>query len=158
MNHDAMKHEAISQIVFDERYAVPADQTAPQLFRQLPLATYYCDELVDVMATAYLVAVLESLCLREMYRHIDTEKETVVGAAIDCWHSAPVPAGALLRLTGWVESMGDSEVTFRMQAQDEHEHVCEASIRLAVVLRERIEQHITRKKEAIERRQLFLAA
>ncbi len=158
MNHNTLNHEAISQIVFDERYAVPVDQTAQRLFRQLPLATGYSSHLVDAMATAYLIAVLESICLREVHLHIDQEHETVVGASVDCRHCAPVPAGAVLRLSGWVEQMGDSEVTFRMQAQDEQECVCEASIRLVIVHREQIARRITRKKEAIERRQLFLAA
>lgn len=158
MNHDDMKQEAISQIVFDEHYAVPADQTALQLFRQLPLAANYCEHLVDAMATAYLIAVLESICLREVHLHIDREQETVVGASIECWHCAPVLAGAILRVSGWVERMGDSEVTFRMEAQDEHERVCEASVRLVILRRDQIAGHLTRKKEAIERRQLFLAA
>jgi fluoroacetyl-CoA thioesterase len=158
MNHDDMKQEAISQIVFDEHYAVPGDQTALQLFRHLPLASDYCGQLVDAMATAYLIAVLESICLREVHLHIDQEQETVVGTAVDCRHCALVPAGAMLRVSGWVEQMGDSEVTFRMQAQDEHERVCEASIRLVIVRRDQIAGRITRKREAIERRQLFLAA
>ena len=157
LRDDAMNREAISQIVFDEHYAVPVDQETRQLFRHLPSATNNCSHLVDAMPTAYLIAVLESICLREMHRHIDADHETVVGSAIDCRHCAPVPAGALLRVSGWVERVVDGEATFRMLAQDEHERVCEATIRIAIVRRDQILPRITHKKEAIERRQLFLA-
>ena len=66
--------------------------------------------------------------------------------------------GALLRVSGWVEGIAENEVTFRVQVQDEQEQVCEASIRLAILQRERIAQRITRKREAIVRRELYRAA
>ena len=67
-------------------------------------------------------------------------------------------SAAKLDRHGWVDGVADNEVTFLAQAQDEQEQVCEASIRLAILQRARVAQRITRKREAIERRELYRAA
>jgi predicted thioesterase len=157
MDGQIANYQQISQIVFDERYAVPLNQTARLLFSEFPPTADGAD-LVDAMATAYLIAMFESICTRELQAFIDPRSETVTEVVVECSHRAPVAKGALLRVSGWVEGIAEDEVTFRVQAQDEQEQVCEASIRLAIVQRAGIAQRITRKREAIKRRELFLAA
>jgi predicted thioesterase len=158
MRRKAVNCEAVSQIAFDERYAVPVDQTAPLLFSEFPATADGPAGPVDAMATAYLIAMLESICTRELRGFIDPRCETVTGLVVECRHRAPVAKGALLRVSGRVEGIAENEVTFRVQAQDEQEQVCEASIRLAILQRDDIALRIARKCEAIERRELFLGA
>lgn len=149
-----MKHCEISEILVCEQYVVPAEQTAQKLFRSLPHGKPYADRMIDAMATGYLVAVLESICAREIQRHLDPDEETVVGASVECRHCAPIPPGAILRVVGWVIGVGDHEATFWAQASDEEEVVCEVQIRFAVVRRARMERKIQRKCEAIGRREM----
>ena len=153
-----MNHEILSQIVFDEKHLVSEEESAPSLFRQLPEGRGYADRLVDAMATCHLIALLESLCLREVHGHLDAGTEVVMGNAIQCNHCAPIPRGTLLRVTGWVEGIGDREPTFRVQAHDAREQVCDGTIRLRFARRSEIARRIERKCEAIARRELFLAA
>lgn len=153
-----MNHCEISQLFFRETYLVPADQTVQRLFRGLPHGHGYADRMVDAMATGYLVAVLESICVREMQIHLDQEEETVVGSSVRCRHNAPIPPGALLTINGWVVGIGDHEATFWVQASDEQEVVCEGEIRFAVVRRLQMNKKIRSKCDAIERRQLFAEA
>ncbi len=87
-----MNHEAVSQIFFQESHDVSADQTAQNLFRLLAEGSAYADRLVDAMATGYLLALLESLCLREMHRYLDDEEEIVVGRSAR-WSSRPESSG-----------------------------------------------------------------
>lgn len=158
MDRQTANYQAIGQIVFDERYAVPLEQTAPLLFSEFPSTADSTANLVDAMTTAYLIAMLESICMRELRGFVDPHSETVVGVVVECRHRAPVARGALLRVSGWVEGVAENEVTFRVQAQDEQEQICEGSIRLAILQRARIAQHIARKQKAIERRDLYRAA
>jgi len=153
-----MNHEILSQIVFEERHLVSAEESAPNLFRRLPQGRGYADRLLDAMATCHLVALLESLCLREVHAYLDADAEVVVGNAIQCHHCAPIPRGTMLRISGWVQGIGEREVTFRVQAFDEHEQVCDGTIRLVLVPRGEIARRLERKCEAIARRELFLAA
>jgi hypothetical protein len=64
-------HQGVSEIFFEESYTVPADQTAKSLFSRLPHGSEYAERLIECLATGYLVAVIESICIREMQQHVD---------------------------------------------------------------------------------------
>jgi hypothetical protein len=65
MDRRTVNYDAISRIVFDERYAVPLDQTAPLVFGECPPGADGAAGPGDAMAIAYLIAMLESICTRE---------------------------------------------------------------------------------------------
>lgn len=60
--------------------------------------------------------------------------------------------GSSLRLRGWLERMGERSATFRVQACDTDELVCEAAVTLVALLRTVIETRIAAKREALQRR------
>ena len=151
-----MNHFGVSQICFRENYTVPAEQTARRLFQLLPHGKAYAECLIDAMATGYLVAVLESICLREMQWHLNADEETVVGASVQCHHRGPILPGAVINVTGWVEGLGDHDATFRVQAQDDNEQVCDGTIRFSVVRRELMQRRIDHKCKAIAQRELLV--
>ena len=153
-----MNHCSISQILFSETYVVPAEQTSQHMFGTLPHGKSYSDRLLNAMANGYLVAVLESICARELQAHLDHTEETIVVSSMQCQHRAPIPPGALITIDGWVTCIGDHEASFWVRASDEQEIVCEGEIRFAIVKRAQMERKIQRKCEAIGRRQLFATA
>jgi len=157
MTCETTHSDAMSRIVFDKRYAISGTQPARPMV-ELPDSEKGSGGSPDAVATAYLIALLELICMRELERFIDRADETMVGTAVDCRHCAPVAAGAVLRVSGWVERVNGDEVRFRVQAQDEQERVCEGSICLTIVPRDRIGLRILRKREAIARRELFVGA
>lgn len=145
-----MNHQGVSEIFFEESYAVPADQTAKSLFARLPHGSGYADRLIECLATGYLVAVIESICIREMQQHVDAATEVVVGRTIRIDHCGPIPPGSPLRLRGWFERMGERSATFRVQAHDAHEVVCEATVTLVAAQRAQMESRIAAKVLALE--------
>jgi fluoroacetyl-CoA thioesterase len=145
-----MNQQGVSQIFFEETYSVPADQTARALFSQLQHGRAYAEQMIECLATAYLLAVVESICVREMQLHVDAAAQVVVGRCVRIEHRGPVPPGAPLRLRGWVEGLGGRSVTFRVQAFDDHEIVCEASITLVVMKRASMESRIAAKVDALQ--------
>jgi len=153
-----MNREAVSQLFFDEGYVVPAGLCAQRLFREMPQGAALAHRLIDVMATSWLIATLESACVRELQPYVDPVTQAVVLAEVTCRHRGPAPAGLRLRLVGWVERMGESDVSFFVHAQDETETVCDGSIRLAIVRRVEIERVLERKRVAVARAALFAAA
>ena len=72
---NSMNHQGISEISFEETYNVPPEQTARALFSRLPHGSDYAQKLIECLATGYLVAVVESICIREMQRHVDAISE-----------------------------------------------------------------------------------
>lgn len=145
-----MNHQGVSEIFFEESYTVPADQTAKSLFARLPHGSGYAERLIECLATGYLVAVVESICIREMQQHVDAVAEVVVGRSIRIDHRGPIPPGSPLRLRGWLERLGDWSATFRVQALDAHEVVCEATVTLVAVQRAQMESRIATKVLALQ--------
>ncbi len=143
-----MNHQGVSEIFFEESYTVPADQTAKSLFARLPHGTGYAERLIECLATGYLVAVIESICIREMQLHVDAA-EVVVGRTIRIDHRAPIPPGIPLRLRGWLERLGERSATFRVEAHDANELVCEATVTLVAAQRAAMESRIAAKVAAL---------
>lgn len=145
-----MNHQGVSQIFFEESYTVPADQTARSLFERLPHGYEYAQKMIECLATGYLVAVLESICIREVQQQVDPLVEVVVGRTIRIEHRAPIPPGSPLQLSGWVQTLSERSVTFCVQAFDDHEMVCEAAVTLVVVRRASMELRIATKVSALQ--------
>lgn len=140
-----MNHQQVSEICFEETYTVPSDQTARSLFTRLPHGKHYAETLIECLATGYLIAVVESICIREMHRQIDPAVEVVVGKTIHLDHCGPIPPGATIRLQGWVERLGRRSATFCIQASDDHELVCDAKVTLVAADRASLESKIATK-------------
>jgi fluoroacetyl-CoA thioesterase len=147
--HILMNHQGVSEIFFEETYSVPPEQTARALFSRLPHGSDYAERLIECLATGYLVAVVESICIREMQRHVDAATEVVVGRTVQMEHKGPIPPGSSLKLRGWVEGLGERSATFCVQASDAHEVVCESSVTLVAAQRASMESRIAAKVGAL---------
>lgn len=140
-----MDHQRISEICFAETYVVPSHQTARSLFTRLPHGQAYAETLIECIATGYLIAVIESICIKAMQEHIDPAAEVVVGRSIRIEHCGPVPPGATMRVSGWVEQIGNRSACFRVTVHDDHERVCEGQVTLVAAKRALIESRIAGK-------------
>jgi fluoroacetyl-CoA thioesterase len=76
-------------------YPVTVERTVPHL---LPESEAFA-AMPQVLATGYLVGVVEWTCMRALAGHLD-EGEQTLGVHIDVSHLAPTPAGA----TVWVSA------------------------------------------------------
>lgn len=150
LSQHTMDHQRVSEICFDEVYVVPSDQTARALFTRLPHGRGYASTLIECFATGYLIAVVESICIREMQRHIDSTVEVPVGHNIQIVHCGPIPSGATIRLSGWVEQLGTRSATFCVRAYDDHELVCDGKVTIVAADRLSIESRIATKVSSLQ--------
>ena len=141
-----MNEQNISQIAFEEACTVDPHQTAKQLFARLTHGSAYAHQLLDGLATGYLIALVESVCIREVLRHMDPATEVIVGSAVNIQHRAPVPPGKQIWIRGWTTQLGERKTTFAVQAFDDHEVVCEGTLTLVVASRDAIEERLARKR------------
>lgn len=133
------------EISFEEVCTVDADQTARRLFARLSHGSAYAGRMVEGLATGYLVAIVESICIREMLREMSLTTEVIVGAAVDIRHRAPVPPGKQVWLRGRTTHLGERKATFAVQACDAQEIVCEGVMTFVATSRERIESRLAWK-------------
>lgn len=140
-----MNEQGMSEISFEEVFTVDPDQTARSLFTRLEHGRAYAERLLEGLATGYLIALVESVCIREMLRHLDPITEVIVGSAVNIQHRAPVPPGKQVWLRGWTSQLGERKTTFSVQAFDDHEVICEGTLTLMAASRETIERRLARK-------------
>jgi len=139
-----MNQPGVNQIFFEESHVVPIEH-ARWLGSQECGDDGRPESELRCVATSDLVAVIESVCVRQMQVHIDAAIQIAASRTIRVDHRGPVPAGSLLRLRGWVDLLGGRSVTFRVQGFDDHELVCEALVTLMVMRRASMESRIAAK-------------
>lgn len=140
-----MNEQGLSAITFEEVCTIAPNQTARSLFTRLEHGCAYAEHLLEGLATSYLIALVESVCIREMLEHLDPITEVIVGRAVNIQHCAPVPPGKQIWLRGWTSRIGERRATFQIQAFDDHEVICDGTLTLVAAPRQEIERRLARK-------------
>lgn len=140
-----MNEQGLSTIAFEEVCTIAPNQTARSLFTRLEHGRVYAEHLLEGLATGYLIALVESVCIREMLEHLDPVTEVIVGRAVNIQHRAPVPPGKQIWLRGWTSRIGERKATFEIQAFDDHEVVCDGTLTLVAASRQDLERRLALK-------------
>lgn len=128
-----MKHEPISQLCFVEQFGVQGTHTARALFEGLPFAGGYARRLPEVLASAALLAQLESICIAALEPHIDWPQERVLGRAMRMEHCGAARVDEVVQVSGFVSSLGDRSVQFHVEARVGTRTVARGTLSFAVV-------------------------
>ena len=105
---------------FDWRYTVPARATVPQLYHD----TLFCHDMPDVLATGYLVGMMELACLNGMRDYLDWPREQSLGTMVNFQHLAPTPPGMDVRIEVNVLEVDGRRVCFQVDAWDAFDKIC----------------------------------
>lgn len=108
---------------FEWRYTVPARATVPQLYRDTP----FCLDMPDVLATGYMVGMMELACVHGMMPFMDWPREQSLGTMVNFKHFAPTPPGMTLHVKGEVTEVDGRRVVFKVEAWDDVERICEGT-------------------------------
>jgi fluoroacetyl-CoA thioesterase len=108
---------------FEWSYTVPARATVPQLYQD----TAFCRDMPDVLATGYMVGMMELACVNGMMPYMDWPREQSLGTMVSFVHFAPTPPGMTLRIKGEVTAVEGRRVRFKVEAWDDVERICEGT-------------------------------
>jgi fluoroacetyl-CoA thioesterase len=114
------------------KYVVPEERTAPCL---LPESGHF-RVLPAVLATGYLVGIVEWACMSVLNGHLDRGEQTL-GIHVDLSHEAPTPPGSLLVVEATLDAIDGNRLTFSVHAFDEAATVCRGIHRRAVIQADR---------------------
>lgn len=106
---------------FEWRYTIPRRASVPELYHDTP----FCRDMPEVLATGYLVGMMELACLHGLMSFVDWPREQSLGTMVEFRHLAPTPPGMTLTIRGEVLEVDGRRVRFRVEAWDEMEKVCE---------------------------------
>lgn len=136
-----MSPELIPGLRFEWSYTVPARASVPQLYHD----TAFCRDMPDVLATGYMVGMMELACIHGMMPYMDWPREQSVGTMVSFEHVAATPPGMTLRIEGEVLEVDGRRVRFKVQAWDDVERICEGTHERVVIDPERFNARMARK-------------
>lgn len=124
-------------------YTVDADRTAPAL---LPESEHFAD-LPPILATGYLLALVEWAWMRAIDGHLDPDEQTL-GVHIELSHTAPTPIGAQVTIDVELTSVEGRQLVFDVHAHDDAATITRGTHQRAVINRPRFDARLaTRRKD-----------
>jgi fluoroacetyl-CoA thioesterase len=109
-----MKSSLQPGLTFQFRFMVPENKTVPHLF---PESSEF-QVMPKVLATGFMVGLIEWACIRAINPHIDWPREQTVGTGITLTHSAATPPGLLVTVHGKLEMVEGRKLVFSFSAED----------------------------------------
>jgi fluoroacetyl-CoA thioesterase len=126
---------------FEWKYTVPPRATVPQLYHD----TLFCLDMPDVLATGYMVGMMELACVNGIMPYMDWPREQSLGTMVSFEHMAATPRGMTLTIKGEVTAVEGRRVRFKVEAWDEVDRICEGIHERCVIDRARFEAKIADK-------------
>ena len=109
-------------------YLVPVERTVPYL---LPESDHFA-AMPPVLATGYLVGIVEWTCMRALNGHLEDGEQTL-GVHVDLSHQAPTPPGSTLTVEVELSAVDGRRLTFTVHAYDDAATVCRGTHDRAVI-------------------------
>lgn len=118
-----MKDSLKPGLTFDFRYVVPENRTVPFLLAE----SSEFQEMPKVLATGFMVGLIEWACIQGINPHLDWPREQTVGTAVNFTHSAATPPGLTVTVKGRLESVEGRKLTFSVSAHDGIDEISQGS-------------------------------
>lgn len=133
-------------ITFEWLYVVPPRATVPNLYADVP----GCVDMPDVLATGYLVGILECACVQMLLDYLDDPHEQSLGTMVHFTHLAATPPGMAVRVKGRLDRIDGRRLYFSLSAWDGEEKISEGTHERTVVDSQRF-------RDAVEAKRLRMA-
>jgi fluoroacetyl-CoA thioesterase len=109
-----MKDTLKPGLTFQFRYKVPKDKTVPCLLPESPEFQL----MPEVLATGFMVGLIEWACIQAVNLYLDWPKEQTVGIGINVTHSAATPPRLTVTVKVKLERVEGRKLTFSISADD----------------------------------------
>jgi len=121
-------------------YTVSAANTVPHL--AMDRSTF--DDIPEVLATAYMVVMMEGACTKLLRPHLDAN-EGSLGIAVNVTHIAATLPGQTVTVTATIEKVEGRKVAFRVSAHDGLDKIGEGTHTRAIVPWDRFKAGVAAK-------------
>jgi fluoroacetyl-CoA thioesterase len=95
-------------MTFEFRYKVPEEKTVPHLFPDIEEGTV----MPRILATGYMVGLLEFACIKFINPHIDWPRQQTVGVHVNVTHTAATPPGMTVTVKGRLDKVDGRKLGF----------------------------------------------
>ncbi len=112
-----METELKSGLEYVFEYIVKDDETVPNLFKQAE----ELKQMPKVLASAYMIGLVEWACIQLINKHINWPSEQSVGTGFNLSHIAATPVGFKVSIKVVLEKVEGRKLTFNVEVSDQHE-------------------------------------
>jgi fluoroacetyl-CoA thioesterase len=130
-----MKKSLVPGVVGQARHRVVTENLVSSRWAGMP----------PVLATPWLLAILETAAIEALSPHLDAG-EASVGVAFDFEHLAPTPCGDVVAATAKVTAVDGKRVTLELEASDSREPIARGRHVRAVIDLDRFRQRLKEKQ------------
>ena len=123
------------------RYRVPESKTVPRIYEEA--ADFQL--MPRVLATGYLVALVEWACIELIKPHLDWPAEQSLGTHVDLSHTAATPPGLTVEIRARLEGVEGRKLTFAVSAHDGVDAITEGRHERHVIDAARFESRVKSK-------------
>src|SRR6266536_4961991 len=127
-----MKPSLRAGLTFTFRYQVPENKTVPHLYPESDLF----QAMPRVLATGYLVGLIEWACIEAMRPHLDAGEQSV-GTDVRITHTAATPPGLTVTVEVRVEKVEGRRLAFAVSAHDGIDPIAEGTHERFIIDQER---------------------
>ena len=138
-----MKETLQEGMVFEFKYAVPENKTVPSLYPE----SEEFQKMPNVFATGFMVGLFEWACIRAIKPYLDYPQEQTVGIHISVSHIAATPPGLSITVKGRLDKIEGHKLSFSIEANDGIEKISEGSHDRFIILTEKFNQKVDKKKK-----------
>ncbi len=118
-----MKNSLSPGLTFDFTFRVPDDKTVPHLFREAPEFQL----MPRVLATGFMVGLVEWTCIQAVNPHLDWPMEQTVGISVNLTHTAATPPGMDVTVNVRLEKVEGRKLSFSVSAHDGSDQISEGT-------------------------------
>ena len=118
-----MKDTLRPGLTFEFKFRVPENKTVPCLYPESPEFQL----MPKVLATGYMVGLLEWACLQAIIPHLDWPNEQSVGTLVNFTHTAATPPGLTVTVRGKLEKVEGRKLSFSVVADDGIDKISEGT-------------------------------
>lgn len=136
-----MKETLKPGLTYRFEFTIPPTKTVPHLYPESAMFR----EMPDVLATGYLVGLMEWACIEALKPHLDWPREQSLGTQVNFSHVAATPPGFTVTVQVKLEKVAGRKLSFSLSAHDGVDVISEGTHERIVIDAERFNSRIEQK-------------
>ncbi len=129
---------------FEWQTTVPQRSVVPALYGE---HIGFAQEMPAVLATGYMVGLMELACTQAIIPHMDWPAEQSLGTHVSFSHLAATPPGMTLTIRGELVEVDGRRVRFRVEAWDGLDKISEGEHERTIVNAEKFNGRLAEKRQ-----------
>lgn len=141
-----MKASLQPGLTYTFKFTVPVTKTVPHLYAESKLF----QQMPPVLATGYLVGLLEWACIEAIKPHLDWPREQSLGTRVNFSHVAATPAGMTITVQVRLDKVEGRKLSFTLSAHDGVDTISEGTHERHVIDVERFNAKLASKSKKLK--------